>query len=191
MGTRSYNRDMKTGTVGLAVSPFRSGGGHLQSPQKPGHFSFPIGPGFCVPVSGITPADRPGDTSMEALREIMPWKPKRPCRFPGCPGLSSTGNVCDKHLEAAKAERQAYDHGRGTPSQRGYGAAWRKVRAVVLARDGYTCTAVGCGAPAAEVDHRLARHLGGSEDESNLTSLCRAHHRSKSGIEAQRVRFPR
>jgi 5-methylcytosine-specific restriction protein A len=122
---------------------------------------------------------------------MSPWKPKRPCRFPGCPGLAATGNVCDKHLAAAKAERQEYDHGRGTSTQRGYGHAWRKVRAEVLARDGYVCTVVGCGAPATEVDHRLARYLGGTDDPSNLLSMCRAHHASKSGREAQRVRFPR
>jgi hypothetical protein len=47
----------------------------------------------------------------------------------------------------------------------------------VLARDGWRCTAPGCTAREVEVHHIVYRSQGGSDDPSNLTSLCPFHHR--------------
>jgi 5-methylcytosine-specific restriction protein A len=68
---------------------------------------------------------------------------------------------------------------------------WKALRAQALARDGGVCQwrvegAPGgiCGAPATEVDHVIGAAEGGSDDMSNLASLCKPHHGTKTGIEA-------
>jgi 5-methylcytosine-specific restriction endonuclease McrA len=59
----------------------------------------------------------------------------------------------------------------------------------ILKRDGYRCTAIRydterrCNQPATDVDHITPHSLGGSEDDSNLTSLCAHHHKVKSSSE--------
>ena len=53
-----------------------------------------------------------------------------------------------------------------------YGYAWRKVRGVVLHRDGWRCH--WCGAPAVEVDHVRELDNGGTDHPSNLVASCRA-----------------
>lgn len=52
---------------------------------------------------------------------------------------------------------------------------------LVRARD-RTCVVPGCGAPArgCQLDHTVPYHLGGATSESNLASLCPAHHALKS-----------
>jgi len=59
--------------------------------------------------------------------------------------------------------------------------AWR-----VLERDGWRCTNPGCSRPAAHVHHIEFRSHGGSDEESNLTSVCAAHH--LRGIHMGRLR---
>ena len=59
----------------------------------------------------------------------MPKKPKSPCKIPFCPGFAVSGGYCEAHsplAEQAKTDRRA------AANKRGYGAAWRKVRARVL-----------------------------------------------------------
>jgi hypothetical protein len=47
----------------------------------------------------------------------------------------------------------------------------------IAARDGWRCTAPGCTSREIEVHHIVYRTHGGSDDPSNLTSLCPFHHR--------------
>jgi hypothetical protein len=48
----------------------------------------------------------------------------------------------------------------------------------IFMRDGYQCTAPGCGARRGlEIHHIVPRSRGGSDDPENLTVLCAAHHR--------------
>ena len=61
-------------------------------------------------------------------------------------------------------------------------------RARVLERDGYLCqdcAKLGLVVRAVEVDHIEPLHLGGSDAEDNLQSLCRACHRAKTEMERQ------
>jgi 5-methylcytosine-specific restriction endonuclease McrA len=61
-------------------------------------------------------------------------------------------------------------------------SAWRRTRAAVLARDGWTCQHCGrhihprclvTGCPTcAHVDHVTPRSRGGSDDPSNLVASC-------------------
>ena len=57
----------------------------------------------------------------------MPYKPKRPCRYPGCPGFCEQGQVfCKDHMEWSS------DRLRGGADARGYDSRWRKARALFL-----------------------------------------------------------
>ena len=60
-------------------------------------------------------------------------------------------------------------------SARGYGSAWQKVSAEVLARDGWQCqlTLAGCLGRADTVDHLVPKARHGSDDPSNLVAACR------------------
>ncbi len=52
----------------------------------------------------------------------------------------------------------------------------RKRKRRVLARDRGWCTVPGCSRAAAHEHHIVPRSAGGSDDPSNLASLCAAHH---------------
>jgi len=59
-----------------------------------------------------------------------------------------------------------------------HGAAWQRICAGVLARDGYRCQIAlfGCRIRANTVDHIIAREDGGSDDDGNLRSCCAPCH---------------
>ncbi|MBO0767386.1 MAG: HNH endonuclease [Solirubrobacterales bacterium] len=77
-----------------------------------------------------------------------------------CGQLTDSGSYCRAHRPR---QRQA---------QR-----WKKVRAQVLARDGYRCKI--CGAPATEVDHIQAVQDNGPDHPDNAQPLCHRHHVQK------------
>ena len=57
----------------------------------------------------------------------MPQKPKRPCRYPGCPGFCEQGQVfCKDH------RMYSDDRMRGGASARGYDARWREAWATMF-----------------------------------------------------------
>jgi hypothetical protein len=58
----------------------------------------------------------------------------------------------------------------------------RKLQHLIKARND-TCTAPGCGRPAArcDLDHTDPHHAGGRTCECNLAPLCRHHHQCKQG----------
>lgn len=81
-----------------------------------------------------------------------------------------------------------------TPTQRGYGRAWRAMRLVILKRDGGICQAClkkGIIHAGNQVDHITskanAKKLGWTdeqiEDESNLQTICREAHQDKTTLE--------
>jgi 5-methylcytosine-specific restriction endonuclease McrA len=55
---------------------------------------------------------------------------------------------------------------------------WNQIRAAVLKRDGYRCTNADCTAPRnrLNVHHRIERSDGGSDQPSNLRTLCQSCH---------------
>jgi 5-methylcytosine-specific restriction protein A len=71
------------------------------------------------------------------------------------------------------------DAGRPSATQRGYGADWRKTRALALERDGHRCTHCG-STERLNVDHIVARAKGGTDDLTNLRTLCHRCHASKT-----------
>ena len=58
----------------------------------------------------------------------------------------------------------------------------KALRYKILKRDRFTCQACGARAPDVEleVDHIIPVSKGGTDDESNLTTLCKACNRGKS-----------
>ncbi|WP_243063201.1 HNH endonuclease [Humibacter sp. RRB41] len=66
---------------------------------------------------------------------------------------------------------------------------WAEIRSRILKRDGGRCqwvrgdTQRKCLRPATDVDHRISSADGGTDDDSNLQSLCGWHHRWKSSHE--------
>jgi len=97
---------------------------------------------------------------------------KRPCLGIGgqpCPALvDAPASRCPVHA-------RVIDRARGTSAERGYGSAWQRLSARVLARDGHQCQLrrSGCTGTATTVDHIFPKSKGGTDHESNLVAACR------------------
>ena len=109
----------------------------------------------------------------------MPTKPKRPCRFPGCPNLCDSGVYCKDHIQYST------DRVRGGADARGYNKQWRSARADFLKRNPLCaeCMKRGEVRPATVVDH-IVPHRGDRRlfwDEKNWQPLCKACHDKKTG----------
>lgn len=92
------------------------------------------------------------------------------------------------HRLTPKPDTRAYDATRGSASQRGYGAEWRKKRRWFLARNPLCveCQRHGRDEPATDVDHIIPKRRGGADEPSNWQPLCHACHSAKTGRERQR-----
>lgn len=89
----------------------------------------------------------------------------------------------------AKASGWQDDRLRGTSTERGYGAEWRKLRARVLGRDAglcQPCLKAGRLTLAREVDHIISKAAGGTDEVENLQSICLACHRTKTARESRK-----
>ena len=109
----------------------------------------------------------------------MPIAPKRPCAQPGCRNLCD-GRYCQDHALAARASdgELAWRTTKTSASSRGYGAAWRKLRIMILARDPIC---VRCGRmPSVVVDHLKPKARGGDDSPDNLQGLCDSCHTKKT-----------
>ncbi|MCR4437284.1 MAG: HNH endonuclease [Peptococcaceae bacterium] len=105
----------------------------------------------------------------------MPYKPKRPCSYPGCPKLTE-GRFCEEH---AKQEAARYEkHQRDPATRKRYGRSWKRVRDRFLAEHPLCerCQKEGRLTPAEEVHHIVPLSKGGSNATENLMSLCKSCH---------------
>jgi 5-methylcytosine-specific restriction enzyme A len=100
---------------------------------------------------------------------------------------TGTGGYCKRHARGGASK--------GTPggARNGSTRGWRKLRPLVLARDGYRCThrdphgrrceyvePPGTVTPSRlHVDHITPRARGGTDDLANLATLCRTHNLRK------------
>ena len=85
----------------------------------------------------------------------------------------------------AEANRKAkIDAEREGSRQRGYDAAWRRLRAQVLAANPI-CQVIGCGQPATDVDHieSVADHPELRLVWSNLRALCHPCHSRRTALD--------
>ncbi len=112
----------------------------------------------------------------------MPTSPPRVC---ACGRTVPYGTDCP--CQPAKATARAYDAARGSAAERGYDAAWRRLREAHLSEHPLCahCLHEEVVEIADDVDHVVpiavdpARRL----DPTNLQSLCRRHHNIKTANE--------
>ena len=111
----------------------------------------------------------------------MPSRASKPCRHRACVGVVKAGtDTCTiGHPQTLRA-----DDVRESASQRGYGARWRKQRAMFLSAHPLCVDPFGVHprqvVAATDVDHIVARRRGGSDDVSNLQALCHSCHSKKT-----------
>lgn len=104
-----------------------------------------------------------------------------PCSIRACPNRSAGHGLCIAHEQQRKARLDAERAGSSLVRQI-HSAEWRQARAEQLRREPY-CR--HCGADATEVHHIIRRANGGTDEPSNLMSLCRRCH---SSITSKEVR---
>jgi len=118
----------------------------------------------------------------------MPIRPLRPCKHRGCAALVPGGSsYCASH--ASEATNWKADRERGNRHQRGYGTAWDKLRKQILQRDAglcQPCLRAGRVARGTHVDHIAAKARGGSDDHSNLQTICIDCHKAKTATEGRK-----
>ena len=89
------------------------------------------------------------------------------------------------HRPAHWQSRSERDTRRGSAHARGYGRAWERLRAAVLAEEPLCreCQAAGRVEAATDVDHVKPRARGGTDARSNLQPLCHECHSAKTARE--------
>ena len=107
----------------------------------------------------------------------MPRKPKRPCRYNGCPNLTDdSSGYCDTHK--SKADKTYNCFLRGYKNSERYGYQWRKLRCLFLTNNPLCemCKREGRYTDATEVHHIKPLSEGGTNDFENLMPLCKSCH---------------
>lgn len=105
----------------------------------------------------------------------MPRLPKKPCSYPGCPRL--TDDVyCEEHMK--QVVRQYEQHGRDKNHSKRYGRGWQAIRRAYVQAHPLCerCLKQGRYVKVEEVHHIKPLADSGTNDESNLMSLCRKCH---------------
>ena len=113
----------------------------------------------------------------------MPKMPPRPCTTARCSNMSTNKGKCEEH----QPEPWQSSIGK-TPTERGYGAKWKRIRKRALVRDNYLCQdclSRNILTNATDVDHILNKKRGGTDAIDNLQSLCNPCHKAKT-IEERR-----
>lgn len=87
----------------------------------------------------------------------------------------STKAVNDTHQPKSR-----WGHGRG-------GRPWRRKRDEIFKRDKYTCQVCGRVGGELELDHILNVARGGTDDDSNLQTICTVCHKPKTHAESQEI----
>lgn len=111
----------------------------------------------------------------------MPYKPKVPCKHPGCANLVASGNkYCGGHKTMHQEEVRS-------AAKRGYNSKWQRKRKRFLMEYPLCeeCKRQGKITQATVVDHILP-HRGDKKlmwDENNWQSLCKMCHDKKTGRE--------
>lgn len=118
----------------------------------------------------------------------MPQRAGANCKRPGCPGI-----VRDGKCSVCGPRKQSNWRSSNSPSAvlsasaRGYGATWRKLRAMKLADTPLCeeCERQGRLTGAITVDHIIPKTLGGTDAWENLQSLCDDCHKFKTSHESK------
>ena len=111
----------------------------------------------------------------------MPYRPKVPCRHPGCPNLVPAGQkYCEEHKALHPEEIRS-------AAKRGYNSRWRRESKKFLQLHPLCeeCLKEGRATPATVVDH-IRPHRGDPKlfwDPSNWQALCKSCHDRKTARE--------
>ena len=148
-----------------------------------------------LPPSGCGQSDHRGG-------QLMARRADLPAKCPGHgDGVLPAPRTCARSGQSSRAASRRRDHGDGAmlklclvcstlshqsrcPSHRikrpsatprGYGSAWQRTSARVIARDGRECLLrlPGCAGTATTTDHVIPKKRGGTDDDSNLVAACR------------------
>jgi 5-methylcytosine-specific restriction enzyme A len=105
----------------------------------------------------------------------VPSKPKKPCAFPGCPKLT-LDVYCEEH---ASLRQKQYDRYNRAPNHdKKYGNNWKRIRGLYVKKHPLCerCLKEGRITPVEEVHHIVPLSRGGTNQFSNLMSLCQSCH---------------
>lgn len=117
----------------------------------------------------------------------MPYKPKRPCSYPGCPNLTD-GRYCPEHKKIMDRQYDARVRDRGA-AEFYHSREWKHLRQNYLIEHPFCaeCWKAGKLTRATVVDHIIPIRQGGPAlDDDNLQALCSSCHGSKSIKEGSR-----
>mgnify|MGYP001114152568 CR=1 FL=1 len=106
----------------------------------------------------------------------MPYKPKRPCAYPGCGRLAVHEQYCAEHQKVADDNYKRYE--RSPDFNKTYGRSWKRLRDKYIKQHPLCemCLKEGRLTPVDEVHHILPVSQGGRSTPDNLMSLCRSCH---------------
>ena len=106
----------------------------------------------------------------------MPYKPAKPCAHHGCPKLTHE-RYCEEHKRAEAKRYDAYERDKAVAKVYG-GEAWKKLRKAYRMANPLceVCKDNGRFMPAVLIHHKLPLREGGTNEWSNLQSLCSACH---------------
>lgn len=116
---------------------------------------------------------------MDVSKEMdaMPSWPKHPCAFQGCPVLiDKSKRFCEAHEKQRNKEYEKY--GRKYDSKKRYNSSWSKISAKYRKAHPLCeiCLSEGKAVTADLVHHKKPISEGGSNEVSNLQSLCNSCH---------------
>ncbi len=107
----------------------------------------------------------------------MPYKPKRPCTYPGCSRLAESGlQYCTQHQQDVNRHYNRFQ--RDPATNKRYGRAWKRIRDRYIKAHSLCeqCRKDGRLTPAEEVHHILPLSQGGGNETGNLMALCKPCH---------------
>lgn len=117
----------------------------------------------------------------------MPYRPKKPCSYPGCPKLTNE-RYCPEHKKIMNAQYDARIRDRDA-AEFYHSKEWKRLRQGFLLEHPFCeeCWRNGKLTKASVVDHIVPIKQGGPAlDENNLQALCVSCHSRKSVIEGSR-----
>lgn len=104
-------------------------------------------------------------------------KPNRGCAYEGCPRPAESGSrYCSEHRKIMEKKYNMYE--RSADVNKTYGRAWKRIRERYAASHPLCekCLSEGRVTLMQEVHHIVPVSRGGTNDLSNLMSLCRSCH---------------
>jgi len=105
----------------------------------------------------------------------MPYKPKKPCAFAGCPNLTND-RFCEQHKQSENRRYNKYQ--RDPQSSKRYGGRWKEISKAYRQAHPLCelCLLDNRLTAAVLVHHKCKLTAGGTNDYDNLQSLCRECH---------------